>query len=78
MIETGTSRSEEDLNKFVARGVGFTIYEFDEKLALLMRDDDKRADMGRASRAVLQEFTEEAVGRQWVDLIEELCRDKEN
>ena len=52
--------------------------QFDEKLALLMRDDDKRADMGRASRAVLQEFTEEAVGRQWVDLIEELCRDKEN
>ena len=52
--------------------------QFEDKLALLMRDDAMRAVMGAASRAELQAFTAEAVGGQWVDLIEELCRDKEN
>jgi glycosyltransferase involved in cell wall biosynthesis len=52
--------------------------QFEEKLALLMRDDELRAAMGRASRAELQAFTVEAVGGQWVELIEELCHDKEN
>ena len=52
--------------------------QFEDKLALLMRNDEMRAAMGRASREKLQAFTAEAVGGQWVEQIEELCHDKEN
>ena len=52
--------------------------QFQQALASLMSDEDKRADMARASRASLQAFSRDAVGKRWVDLIEELCRDKEN
>jgi glycosyltransferase involved in cell wall biosynthesis len=52
--------------------------QFRDALASLMRDDELRGKMARASRASLQMFSREAVGKQWVNLIEELCSDKEN
>ena len=55
-----------------------TLHEFRDALASLMRDDELRGKMARASRASLQMFSREAVGKQWVNLIEELCSDKEN
>ena len=52
--------------------------QFRDALASLMRDDELRGKMAQASRASLQMFSREAVGKQWVNLIEELCSDKEN
>ena len=60
---------------------GFLVHnreQFEEKLALLIRDGELRTAMGRASRTALQAFTAETVGGQWVELIEELCNAKES